>query len=107
MSLLLLFNSFGTLKAVSSGQVRARAGLSVTGVLGARAAARSAAMLVDRSTAVLAASSAIVAAARVAMTIVGTLVPERWATAAPRVRSAIAAVRKRVATVMSQGRGGR
>jgi hypothetical protein len=38
-----LFNGFGTLKAVSSGQTRARAGLSATGVLGARAAARGAA----------------------------------------------------------------
>jgi hypothetical protein len=106
MSLLLLFNGFGTLRAVSSGQTRARAGLSATGVLGARAAARGAARLVYRSTVVLAASSAIMTAAGVAMTIAGTLVPERWATAAPRVRSAIAVVRKRVATVMSQGRGG-
>jgi hypothetical protein len=107
MSLLLLFNGFGTLRAVSSGQSRARASLSAVGVLNARAAARGAARLVDRSAAALAASSAIMSAARVAMTIVGTLVPERWATAPPRVRSAIAAVRKRVATVMTQGRGGR
>jgi len=107
MSLLLLFNGFGTLKAVSAAQSRARAGLSAIGPLNARAATRSAARLVDRSTAALAASSAIMTAARAAMTIVGTLVPERWATAAPRVRSAIAAVRKRVSTVITQGRGGR
>jgi hypothetical protein len=64
-------------------------------------------MLIGRSTVALAAFSAIKTAARAAMTIVGTLVPERWATVVPRMRSATAAVRKRVATVISQGRGGR